>query len=52
MKIAQTRQRLEDRLRLLFQIQVDDRLSRRHDLPILDEVGKMAVFLLANRRFE
>src|SRR6516162_3580701 len=45
-------QRLEDRLGLLLEIEVDDSLGRRHDLPVLDEVAKMRVFLFADWRFE
>src|SRR2546422_7918258 len=46
------RQRLEDGLGLLLQIQVDDSLGGRHDLTILDEVAEMRILLLANRRLE
>src|SRR5438552_6427624 len=46
------RQRLEDRLGLLFQIQVDHRFGRGDDLAILDEVAQMRILLLADRRFE
>src|SRR5205814_7404414 len=46
------RQRLEDRLRLLLEVQVDDGLGRRHDLAILDEVAKVRIRLLADRRLQ
>src|SRR5580692_2764579 len=46
------RQRLEDRLGLFLQIQVDDRFGRRDDLAILDEIAQMRIFLLADRRLE
>src|ERR1700730_11550428 len=46
------RERLEDRLGLLLEIQIDHRFGRRHDLAVLDEVAQMRIFLLANRRLE
>src|SRR4051794_21000593 len=46
------RQRLEDRLGLLLQVQVDHRFGRRDHLAILDEVAKMRIFLFADRRLE
>src|SRR5262245_40451740 len=46
------RQRLEDRLGLLAQVQVDHRVRRREDVAVLDEVAKMAVLFLADRRLE
>src|ERR1043166_6146630 len=46
------RECLKDRLGLFLQVQVDDRFGRRDDLAIFDEVAKMRIFLLANRRFE
>src|SRR5207248_8387670 len=35
------RERLEDRLGLFLQVQVDHRFGRRHHLAILDEIAKM-----------
>src|SRR6201995_1601417 len=46
------RQRLQHRLGLFLQIEVDHRFGRRHDLAILDEVAKMRIFLLADRGLE
>src|SRR4051812_19671160 len=46
------RQRLQDRLGLLLQVQVDHRFGRRDHLAILDEVAKMRIFLFADRRLE
>src|SRR5436309_9347364 len=46
------RQRLQHRLGLFLQVQIDHRFGRRDDLAILDEVAQMRVFLLANRRLE
>src|SRR5262245_18837322 len=46
------RERLEHRLGLLLEVEVDHRFGRRHHLPILDEVAEMRIFLLADRRFE
>src|SRR5262245_10689040 len=45
-------QRLQDRFGLLLQVQIDDRLCRRYDLPILDEVAEVRIFLFADRRFQ
>src|SRR5918994_2991997 len=46
------RQRLQHRLRLFLQVQVDHRFGGRDHLTILDEVAKMRIFLFADRRFE
>src|SRR5262249_12610916 len=46
------RQRLEHRLRLLLQVEVDYGLGRRNHLTVFDEVAQMRVFLLADRRLE
>src|SRR5216684_3864208 len=46
------RERLQHRFGLFLQVQVDDRLGGGDDLAILDEVAKMRIFLLADRRFE
>src|SRR5215510_11741794 len=46
------RQRLQHRFGLFLQVQIDHRFGRRDDLAILDEVAKMRIFLLANRRLE
>src|SRR3989454_6838232 len=46
------RERLQRRLGLFLQIQIDDRFGRRHPLTILDEVAEMRIFLFANRRLE
>src|SRR5438045_607258 len=46
------RQRLQHRLGLLFQIEVDHGFGWRYDLAILDEVAQMRIFLLADRRLE
>ena len=46
------RQRLQHRVGLFLQVQVDDRLGRRHDVPVLDEVAKMRIFLFADGRLE
>src|SRR6266545_4469375 len=46
------RQRVEDLVGLLAQRQADDRLHRRHDLLVLDEIAEVAVFLLADRRLQ
>src|SRR6185437_900123 len=43
------RQRLQDRFGLVLEIEVDDRLGRRDDLAILDEVAKVRVFLFPDR---
>src|SRR5215813_11759959 len=41
------RQRLQHRLGLLLEVQVDHRFGRRHHLAILDEIAKMRIFLFA-----
>src|SRR5438094_7292939 len=46
------RERLEDRLGLLLQIQVDHGLGRRHDLASFDEIAQMRIFLLPDRGLE
>src|SRR6185436_9664296 len=46
------RERLEHRLGLFLQVQVDDRLGGGDHLAILDEVAQMRIFLFANRRLE
>src|SRR6202161_1057851 len=46
------RQRLQHRGRLLFQIEVDDRIGRRNDGLVFDEVAEMRIFLFADRSFE
>src|SRR5712692_2060222 len=46
------RERLEDRLGLFLQVQVDHGLGGRDDLPILDEIAQMRIFLFADRRLE
>src|SRR5262245_27534217 len=46
------RQRLQHRLGLLLEIQIDDRFGRRHHLAILDEIAKMRIFLFADWRLE
>src|SRR5512134_2590590 len=42
------RQRLQDRLGLLLQVQVDDGIRGGDDLAILDEVAEMRILLLAD----
>src|SRR5262249_48457523 len=46
------RERLQDGLGLLLQIEVDHRLGRRDHASILDEVAQVAVLLLADRGLE
>src|SRR5262249_44330793 len=46
------RERFEDLIGLLFEVQVDHRVRRRDDLAIFDEVAKMRILFLADRRFE
>src|SRR6185312_5495718 len=46
------RQRLQHRLGLFLEVEIDDRLGGRHDVAILDEVAKMRIFLFADRRLE
>src|SRR5947209_1946563 len=46
------RERLEHRLGLLLQVQIDHRFGGRHDLAILDEIAQMRIFLFADRRLE
>src|SRR5262245_32827585 len=46
------RQRLQHRLGLFLEIEVDHRFGGRDDLPILDEVAQMRIFLFADRRLE
>src|SRR5690349_12252846 len=46
------RQRLEHRLGLLLEVEIDHRVRRRHHLAVFDEVAKMRILLLADRRFE
>src|SRR5438445_12293151 len=46
------RERIEDLVGLLAQGQTDDRLHRRDDLLVFDEVAEMAVFFLADRRLQ
>src|SRR2546426_12599126 len=46
------RERLQHRLGLLLEIQVDHRFGRRDDLAVFDEISKMRIFLFADRRFE
>src|SRR5208283_1524228 len=46
------RQRLQHRRSLLLQIQVDDRIRGRHHGLVLDEVPKMRILFLTNRRFQ
>src|ERR671912_454996 len=46
------RERLQHRFGLLAQIQVDDGIRRRDDVPILDEVAEVRIFLLADGCFE
>jgi hypothetical protein len=46
------RQRLQHRVGLFLQVQIDNGIGRRNDLAILDEISKMRIFLFANRRFE
>src|SRR6185503_1276346 len=46
------RQRLEHRLGLLLEVQVNHRFRRRDDVAVFDEVAKMRIFLFADRRFE
>src|SRR4029453_19418256 len=46
------RQGLEERFRLLLQVDVDDRFRRADHVAVLDEVPQMRVFLLADRGLE
>src|SRR6185312_4571835 len=46
------RQRLQHRLGLFLQIEVDHRFGRRDHLAIFDEVAQMRIFLFADRRLE
>src|SRR5262245_32981444 len=46
------RQRLQYRLGLLLEVQVDHRVGGRNDGAIFDEVAKMRIFLFADRRLE
>src|SRR5258708_10332212 len=46
------RQRLQDLVRLLLEVQVDHRVRRGYDLAILDEVAEMRILLLADRRLQ
>src|SRR6186713_3692071 len=46
------RQRLEDVVRLFLEVEVDDRIRRRHDVRVRDEVAKMRIFLFSDRRLE
>src|SRR5688572_8657131 len=46
------RQRLQHRLGLFLQIEVDDRFRRRHGGAVLDEVAEVRIFLFADRRLE
>src|SRR5262245_14722275 len=46
------RQRLEHLPGLLGQVHVDDRLGRRDDALVLDEVAEMRIFFLSDRRLE
>src|SRR5512143_3116701 len=46
------RERLEGLLDLLLEVDVDDRVGRRGDELVLDEVAEVAVLLLADRRLE
>src|ERR1700689_1227019 len=45
-------ERLQYFRRLLAQVQVDDRLRRRHHAPVHDEIPQMRFFLFTHRRFE
>src|SRR5919106_1707785 len=46
------RERVQDSIGLLAQRQADDRLHWGHDLLVLDEVAKMTVLFLADRRLQ
>src|SRR6188474_2509795 len=46
------RQRLQHRLGLFLQVEIDDRFRRRHRGAVLDEVAEMRIFLFADRRLE
>src|SRR5687768_14396487 len=46
------RQRLQHRLGLFLQIEVDHRFRRGHRGAVLDEVAEMRIFLFADRRLE
>src|SRR5918993_897401 len=46
------RQRLQHRLGLFLQIEVDHRFRRRHRGAVLDEVAKVRIFLFADRRLQ
>src|SRR5262249_52646728 len=46
------RQRVEDFVGLLAQGEPDDRLDRRDDLLVLDEIAEMTVLFLADRGLE
>src|SRR5438093_3193393 len=46
------RERLEERLGLLLQVDVDNRLGRRDHVAVLDEVAQMRILLLADRRLQ
>src|SRR5262245_45851119 len=46
------RERLEDVVRLLLEVEVDHRIGRRHDVRVWDEIPKMRIFLLPDRGLE
>src|SRR5262245_17786986 len=46
------RQRLQYRLGLLAEVEIDDRFRRRHRRAILDEVAEMRIFFFTNRCLE
>src|SRR5262245_57139647 len=46
------RQRLQHRLDLFLQVEIDDRFRRRHRGAVLDEVAEVRIFLFADRRLE
>src|SRR5690242_12134827 len=46
------RQRLQHPARLILEVRHQDRLDRREDLPVLDEVAQMRILLLADRSLE
>src|SRR5687767_13853369 len=46
------RERLQERFRLLLEVDVDHGLGRGDDVAVFDEVAEMRVFFLADRRLE
>src|SRR5215831_10314635 len=45
-------QRLQHPPRLVLKVRHEDRVDRRKDLPVLDEIAQMRILFLPDRRFE